>query len=118
MSEQFEQGKDDDAVNNPSASCGEAEQTILANSSEIYEVDGTIYVDFRCIDPMQLEGVASTGQVNGPQQSAVKGRLVYRAAISPDMLQDLDQQLRQAITGLRKTSGSGCIGESPKGELQ
>ena len=118
MSEQFEQGKDDDAVNNPSASCGEAEHTILANSSEIYEVDGTIYVDFRCIDPMQLEGVASTGQVNGSQPSAVKGRLVYRAAMSPDMLKDLDRQLRKAMTSFCKTSGSGCIGESPKGELQ
>jgi hypothetical protein len=104
LSERFDQDENDGTVDIPPTSCDETAQMMLANSSEIYEEDGTIYVDFRHIDPMQLDGIASTGQADGPQQSAVKGRLVYRAVVSPDILMKLDQQLQKAIMDLRITS--------------
>jgi len=118
LSERFDQDENDGTVNSPPKSSDEKDQMILANSSEVYEEDGTIYVDFRHVDPMQLEGVASTGQADGPQQSAVKGRLVYRAAISPDVLMNLDQQLQKAIADLRRASEIGRKGKSLKGDLQ
>ena len=80
---------------------GTSDQPVSANHTTVSVAQGIAYLDFGFIEPAMLAGLARIAREGKAMPEKLEGKLVVRVAMGLDVLQRLDQQLRQVLVGLR-----------------
>jgi len=84
----------------------QSDQPVSANYSTVGVAQGIAYLDFGFLEPAALGALARSAREGKEMPKSLEGRLAVRVALPLDVLQRLQQQLQQVVTGLRGERGA------------